>query len=36
MISKPEIFENVNDYGRRIRFEYENLAQGLKKWKLKL
>ena len=31
MISKPEIFENVHDYGRRIRFEYENLTPRLEK-----
>lgn len=29
MISKPEIFENISEYGIRISQEYENLAKGL-------
>lgn len=29
MITKPEIYEDIKDYGRRIKFEYENLVMQL-------
>lgn len=29
MINKPELFENINNYGGSVIYEYENLAESL-------
>ena len=29
MISKPEIFENIQDYSDRVKYEYDNLTKRL-------
>lgn len=29
MISKPEIFENIQDYSDRVKYEYDNLTNRL-------
>ena len=29
MISKPEIFENISEYGGRVKYEYDNLTNRL-------
>lgn len=29
MIRKPELFENISEYGGRVKYEYDNLAERL-------
>ena len=36
MINKPELFENINDYGGSVIYEYENLAESLDKMQIEI